>query len=35
MSADETKYVQTGNYQTFIHEAGDNSSETIIFLHGS
>jgi 2-hydroxymuconate-semialdehyde hydrolase len=28
--------IQTGNYQTFINEGGDNkSSETIIFLHGS
>jgi 2-hydroxymuconate-semialdehyde hydrolase len=35
MTAVETKKVQTGNYQTFIHEGGDNSSETIIFLHGS
>ena len=35
MSAVETKKVQTGNYQTFIHEGGDTSSETIIFLHGS
>jgi 2-hydroxymuconate-semialdehyde hydrolase len=35
MTAVDTKKVQTGNYQTFIHEGGDNSSETIIFLHGS
>jgi len=35
MTVVETKKVQTGNYQTFIHEGGDNSSETIIFLHGS
>jgi 2-hydroxymuconate-semialdehyde hydrolase len=35
MTAVETKKVQTGNYQTFIHEGGVNSSETIIFLHGS
>ena len=35
MTAVETKKVQTGNYQTFIHEGGDNSSETIVFLHGS
>lgn len=28
--------IQTGSYQTFINEGGDNkSSETIIFLHGS
>lgn len=31
-----TRKVQTGNYQTYIHEGGDSSaSETIIFLHGS
>ncbi|MEH7083222.1 alpha/beta hydrolase [Neobacillus drentensis] len=35
MTALETKKVQTGNYQSFIHEGGKNSSETIIFLHGS
>ncbi|PGV54141.1 alpha/beta fold hydrolase [Bacillus sp. AFS037270] len=31
----ETKKIQTGNYQTYIHEGGENASETIIFLHGS
>ena len=30
-----SRKVQTGSYQTFIHEGGDQSSETIIFLHGS
>ncbi|MEH7073543.1 alpha/beta fold hydrolase [Neobacillus drentensis] len=35
MATVETKKVQTGNYQTFIHEGGAGSSETIIFLHGS
>jgi 2-hydroxymuconate-semialdehyde hydrolase len=30
-----TRKIQTGNYQTFINEGGNNSSETIIFLHGS
>lgn len=30
-----TRKVQTGNYQTFIHEGGDPTAETIIFLHGS
>jgi 2-hydroxymuconate-semialdehyde hydrolase len=30
-----TRKVQTGNYQTFIREGGERSSETIIFLHGS
>ncbi|MEH7744854.1 alpha/beta hydrolase, partial [Neobacillus drentensis] len=35
MTALETKKVPTGNYQSFIHEGGKNSSETIIFLHGS
>ncbi|MBT2654420.1 alpha/beta fold hydrolase [Bacillus sp. ISL-18] len=31
----ETKKIQTGNYQTYIHEGGEKPSETIIFLHGS
>ncbi|MFK9095003.1 alpha/beta fold hydrolase [Bacillus salipaludis] len=30
-----SRKIQTGNYQTFIHEGGEPSSETIIFLHGS
>ncbi|NWQ44156.1 alpha/beta fold hydrolase [Bacillus sp. EB106-08-02-XG196] len=36
MSDVNTRKIQTGNYQTFINEGGDKqSSETIIFLHGS
>ncbi|MCM3725894.1 alpha/beta fold hydrolase [Neobacillus cucumis] len=31
----ETKKIQTGNYLTYIHEGGENASQTIIFLHGS
>jgi len=30
-----TRKIQTGNYQTYIHEGGEKASETIIFLHGS
>ena len=35
MSNISTRKVQTGDFQTFIHEGGKVSSETIIFLHGS
>src|SRR4051794_27957313 len=31
----DTRKIQTGNYQTYIHEGGENAAETIIFLHGS
>ena len=31
----DTRKIQTGNYQTYIHEGGEKASETIIFLHGS
>src|SRR5690242_7222672 len=30
-----TRKIQTGNYQTYIHEGGEKPAETIIFLHGS
>ncbi|MEH7414173.1 alpha/beta hydrolase [Neobacillus drentensis] len=30
-----TRKIQTGNYQTYIHEGGEKTAETIIFLHGS
>lgn len=35
MATVSTRKIQTGNYQTFLNEGGDKSSETIIFLHGS
>ncbi len=30
-----TRKIETGNYQTYIHEGGEKTAETIIFLHGS
>jgi 2-hydroxymuconate-semialdehyde hydrolase len=35
MTAVLSRKIQTGDYQSFIHEGGETSSETIIFLHGS
>lgn len=35
ISTISAKKVQTGNYQSFILEGGEKTSETIIFLHGS
>ena len=28
-------HVKTGNYTSFVHEAGSKTNETILFLHGS